>query len=45
MTEDVLEREIQEVVEERDEAGDPSWYSSCLAKFSRYLAMSTEGFK
>ena len=45
MIEDVSERAIQEVVEERDEAGDPSWYSSCLAKFSCCLGMPTERFE
>ena len=32
-------------MEERDGAGDPSWYSSCLVKFIRCLGMLTEGFE
>ena len=42
---DVSKRAIQEIVEERDEAGGSSWYSSCLAKFSRCLGMLTESFE
>ena len=42
--EDVSERAFQEVVEERDEVGEPCWYSSCLAKFSHCLGMPTEDF-
>ena len=43
--EDVSERAIQEVVEEMVKAGEPCWYSSCLAKFSRCLGMLTKGFE
>ena len=42
---DLLERAIQEVLEEGEEAGTISWSSSCLAKFSRCIGMPTEGFK
>ena len=38
-------REIQEALEEGEEAGTLSWSSSCLAKFSRCIGMLTEGFK
>ena len=43
--EDVSKRAIQEVMEEMVEAGEPCWYSSCLAKFSRCLGMLTKGFE
>ena len=42
---DVSERAFQEVMEEGNEAGEPCWQSSCLAKFSRCLGMPTEGFE
>ena len=42
---DLLERAIQEVLEEGEEAGTISGSSSCLAKFSRCIGMSMEGFE
>ena len=44
-TEDVLERDTQESMEEGNEMGESCWQSSCLAKFSRCLGMPTEGFE
>ena len=44
-TEDASERSLQEIMEERNEVGEPCWQSSCLAKFSRCLGMPTEGFE
>ena len=43
--EGVSKRAFQEDVEEKNEVGEPCWHSSCLAKFSCYLGMSTKGFK
>ena len=31
---DVSERALQEIMEKRNEVGEPCWQSSCLAKFS-----------
>ncbi|KAL6336576.1 hypothetical protein AAG906_025131 [Vitis piasezkii] len=42
---DLLERAIQKVLEEGEEAGTISWSSSCLAKFSRCIGMPMEGFE
>ena len=42
---DLLERTIQKVLEEGEEAGTISGSSSCLAKFSRCIGMSMEGFE
>ena len=34
-----------DITEERNEVGEQCWQSSCLARFSRYLRMPTEGFE
>ncbi|RVW88494.1 hypothetical protein CK203_043831 [Vitis vinifera] len=42
---DVLKRVFKEVLEERNEVGEPCWQSSFLAKFNRCLGISVEGFE
>ena len=42
---DVLEKDTQESMEEGNEMGKSCWQSGYLAKFSRCLGMSTEGFE